>query len=66
MGTYLFEDSNWNYYHLTIDKAELTEDFCPECYDRVAVRRRDFEVIGLGVDKKAIYCCEKCGIRIEV
>jgi len=54
------------YCHLTIDKMELTEGYCPECHDREGVRRIDFESIEPEIDEKTLYRCEKCGILIEV
>lgn len=52
--------------HLTIDKTELTAEYCPECYERDGVRRFDFESIEPRLDEKVYYRCEKCGVMIEV
>ena len=49
---------------LTLDKEELTTDFCPECYEVNGVKRSDFEEIGTKDDGIERYSCEECGLII--
>ena len=53
------------YCHLTIDKAELTKDFCPECYDGDGVRRRDFELIELGLIIRSYIVVKNAGLELK-
>jgi len=52
--------------HLTINKKELADDYCPECYEVYGVKRRDFEQLEPEGDNKTRYSCEKCGAIILV
>lgn len=50
--------------HLTIDEAELADNYCPECYEVYGVKRRDFEQIELETSGETRYSCEGCGMII--
>jgi hypothetical protein len=52
--------------HLTIDAGELESDFCPECYEREGVRRRDFEAAPDPSEGRVRYRCEDCGAIITI
>ena len=50
--------------HLTINEKELTDAYCPECYEVYDIKRRDFEHVETEGDDKTRYICEKCGAII--
>jgi len=52
--------------HLTINKKELADDYCPECYEVYGVKRRDFEQLEPEGDSRTRYSCEKCGAIILI
>ena len=52
--------------HLTIDEAELTQGYCPECMEVYGMQRRDFEAVEPEDNKSVTYRCEDCGILITV
>ena len=52
--------------HLTIDEEELTDGYCPECYEVNGAKRRDFEQLEPEDDGRARYSCEKCGAIVTI
>lgn len=53
------------YCHLIIGEEELSDGFCPECYEVHGVRRNDFEPVERPDDEGTRYRCEMCGAIIE-
>lgn len=51
--------------HLTISPEELTEGYCPECFEIDGKKRYDFEKLEVKKSQITKYRCEKCGIIIE-
>ena len=51
--------------HLTINPEELTEGYCPECYEINGTKRYDFEEVEVTKAPVTKYRCEQCGIIIE-
>ena len=51
--------------HLTIEREEMAEDFCPECHEVYGVKRSDFEQLEPENQGKILYACEKCGAVIS-
>ncbi|MDY7036741.1 MAG: hypothetical protein SV375_11345 [Thermodesulfobacteriota bacterium] len=50
--------------HLIIDVKEIGEGCCPECYEALGTKRRDFEKLKPEDDGKIRYRCEDCGVII--
>ena len=51
--------------HLTINKDELDSDYCPECWERDRIKRRDFEEVEQKETDSGTYRCEECGVEIK-
>lgn len=51
--------------HLTIERTELNNGFCPECFDARGEKRYDFEDVLAPATEGADYRCEDCGITIH-
>ncbi|MGD9210043.1 MAG: hypothetical protein PVI90_04675 [Desulfobacteraceae bacterium] len=49
--------------HLTIKAEELTDRYCPECYESSGKRNYDFEPIES--EESTRYRCEDCHLVIE-
>ena len=53
------------YCHLTIEAQELSDSYCPECYEATGYKKFDFDAVA-STDANAIrYRCEDCGVLIE-
>ena len=52
--------------HLTISRDELSQRYCPECYEAEGVKRTDFEEVAEPETPKVQYQCEDCGLLIPV
>jgi hypothetical protein len=52
--------------HLTINREELDNDFCPECWETDGVKRRNFEKVEEKKSGTGAYRCEDCGSEIDV
>ena len=52
--------------HLTIERAELSNRYCPECYETTGSKRYDFQEVVEPMAEKVQYRCEDCGMLIEV
>jgi predicted RNA-binding Zn-ribbon protein involved in translation (DUF1610 family) len=50
--------------HLTINKEELGNSFCPECFESSGRRRADFEPVEHPAEEATRYRCEDCGVLI--
>lgn len=50
--------------HLTLDRDELTDRYCPECFDHDGARCYEFEELPEPENGAARYRCEDCGIVI--
>lgn len=50
--------------HLTLEKTELIDGYCPECFDRDGVRRYEFEELAAVQNPASRYRCEECGVII--
>lgn len=50
--------------HLTIEAAELSDSYCPECYESTGDKRFDFENVA-SENRSIRYRCEACGLVIE-
>jgi hypothetical protein len=50
--------------HLTIDAEELSEGYCPECYEATGDQRYDFDRVA-SANRGIRYRCEECGLVIE-
>jgi predicted RNA-binding Zn-ribbon protein involved in translation (DUF1610 family) len=51
--------------HLTISMSELSNRYCPECFEVSGKKRYDFEAVE---DTKTVivqYRCEDCGVMID-
>ena len=46
--------------HLTILEDELTEGYCPECYETEGWKRYDFKPVASSEPEEARYRCEEC------
>jgi hypothetical protein len=53
------------YCHLTINAADLTYRYCPECFETSNTKRYDFEDIVTADADIVRYRCEECGVIIE-
>ena len=51
--------------HLTIKEEDLTQDFCPECYEMKGEKRYDFEEVPSTKVTETQYRCESCGTIIK-
>ena len=51
--------------HLTIEKNELDDSFCPECFDTRGEKHCDFEEVEESGTEGADYGCEECGVIIH-
>lgn len=47
--------------HLTIKMEELTDGYCPECFETEGRKRDDFETVNTPEGNKVRYRCEDCG-----
>ena len=54
-----------SYCHLTINEDELETDYCPECWEKDRVKRRDFERVEQKTTDTDTYRCEECGAEIK-
>jgi hypothetical protein len=52
--------------HLTLDGAELGDNYCPECFDRSGQRRYEFDEVESAGDAVATYRCEQCGAIVKM
>ena len=51
--------------HLTITADELSDGYCPECFESQGRKRYDFEELKPIKTGKVRYRCETCGVIIE-
>jgi predicted RNA-binding Zn-ribbon protein involved in translation (DUF1610 family) len=51
--------------HSTINAADLTYRYCPECLETNNTKRYDFEEIVPADAGNVRYRCEECGVIIE-
>ena len=51
--------------HLTIKSDELSERYCPECFETSGKRRYDFEDVVDTTVNVTQYRCEDCGVIID-
>lgn len=51
--------------HLTLTCEELTDRYCPECFDRDGTRCYEFEELAGTPNSAARYRCEDCGVIIK-
>jgi hypothetical protein len=51
--------------HLTLGREELTDGYCPECFDRDGAKRYEFEELAAVQGDVARYRCEECGVIIK-
>ncbi|MGD0822107.1 MAG: hypothetical protein ABSA71_15340 [Desulfomonilia bacterium] len=51
--------------HLTITADELSEGYCPECFEVHGKKQYDFEEVPAIDQEKTRYQCEQCGVIIE-
>ena len=47
--------------HLTLDREELADGYCPECFQTSGEKRYEFEAIEPADRGVARYRCEDCG-----
>lgn len=52
--------------HLTIDRDELRDRWCPECYEATGTKHRDFEKVVEPAVSQVHYACEDCGLSFQV
>jgi len=52
--------------HLTIKRDELSDRYCPECYEVTGSKRYDFDEVVEPAVSKVQYRCEDCGILIQI
>ena len=50
--------------HLTIKPEDITDGFCPECYEADGRKRDDFERIESALKSSVRYRCEECGVML--
>lgn len=50
--------------HLSIKSDELDGGYCPECFEKVGQRNRDFEEVA--AKESTRYRCEACGMVVMV
>ena len=50
--------------HLTLIAEDLTEGFCPECFETSGKKRYDFEELKSAEEPAARYRCDDCGVII--
>ncbi len=51
--------------HLTIEINELSNSYCPECFETAGKKRYDFEEVKDAKPEITQYRCEECGVLIE-
>ncbi len=51
--------------HLTIEKNELGDSYCPECFEIHREKRYDFEEHQALERERTRYKCEECGVIIN-
>jgi hypothetical protein len=51
--------------HLTITARELGQGCCPECLEVNGLRRCDFDEVAQAKNRMR-YCCEACGLVVDV
>ena len=51
--------------HLTIEKNELGDSYCPECFDARGEKRYDFEEVKASGTEGTNYRCEECGVIVH-
>ncbi len=51
--------------HLTIEKNELDDGYCPECFETRDEKRYEFEEVKASGTEGANYRCEECGVIIH-
>jgi hypothetical protein len=52
--------------HLTLSAQELGSGCCPECREQLKVQRRDFEEVPSDSEGRTRYCCEACGMILDI
>lgn len=52
--------------HLTLRTDELTNRYCPECYEARGIKRFDFDEVAEARSETIQYSCEECGVLIVV
>jgi rubrerythrin len=52
--------------HLILEDAELTDGYCPECFETSGKKRYEFEEMKIDRQGGARYRCEACGAIVEV
>jgi hypothetical protein len=50
--------------HLTLDREDLGEGYCPECLERFGKKHYDFEELESAGSPSVRYRCEDCGAII--
>ena len=50
--------------HLTLMKDELTDAYCPECFEATGKKYDDFEEIRLAGEEVGNFRCEDCGVML--
>ena len=50
---------------MTIDADELSDSYCPECYEATGYKKFDFDPVSSTDTKTTRYRCEECGIVLE-
>ena len=50
--------------HLTISAEELSDGYCPECFDSTGAKHYDFESVTSTAGNAVRYRCEECGAII--
>lgn len=51
--------------HLTIEKNEIGDSYCPECFDARGEKRYDFEEVKASGTEGTNYRCEECGVIVH-
>jgi predicted RNA-binding Zn-ribbon protein involved in translation (DUF1610 family) len=51
--------------HLTINANELSNRYCPECFEVSGKKRYDFAEVKEQKKESVQYRCEDCGVLIE-
>jgi predicted RNA-binding Zn-ribbon protein involved in translation (DUF1610 family) len=51
--------------HLTIKADELSNRYCPECFEVRGKRHADFEEVQATDTERTQYRCEDCGVIID-
>ena len=51
--------------HLTIEKAELGDGYCPECFETKGEKCDEFEDVQASGTEGTDYRCEECGVIVH-